>query len=234
MRVSQNATARLPKRSRPSSRSLRCLAAAGTITLAGQGGGGPGGQGGPAGPGRERAGPGGGARRSAANLPTTPTAVALPTMSAGGHRPGTDVRLGAVASARQGSGALRLRGEGVLRLRHGQRPAVQDAHRRAQAGRTARAFSGLVLAESMHGSGAAHMFEFTSIYTMSSGHAAVEILTTSPMQFVQQNEARYKRPSRSPAARPTTSSRRSARSSATGRRSAALPVAEDGARGHVA
>jgi hypothetical protein len=54
------------------------------------------------------------------------------------------------------------------------------------------AFSGLVLAESMHGSGAAHMFEFTSIYTMASGHAAVEILTTSPQQFVQLNEARYK------------------------------------------
>jgi len=53
-------------------------------------------------------------------------------------------------------------------------------------------FSGLVLAESMHGSGAAHMFEFTSIYTMASGHAAIEILTTSPAQFVALNDARYK------------------------------------------
>jgi hypothetical protein len=53
-------------------------------------------------------------------------------------------------------------------------------------------FSGLVLAEAMHGSGAAHMFEFTSHYTMSSGHAAVEILTTSPQQFVELNQARYK------------------------------------------
>ena len=53
-------------------------------------------------------------------------------------------------------------------------------------------FSGLVLAEAMHGSGAAHMFEFTSIYTMASGHAAVEILTTPPAQFVALNEARYK------------------------------------------
>ncbi len=44
----------------------------------------------------------------------------------------------------------------------------------------------------MHGSGAAHMFEFTSIYTMASGHAAVEILTTPPAQFVALNEARYK------------------------------------------
>ena len=53
-------------------------------------------------------------------------------------------------------------------------------------------FSGLVVAESMHGSGAAHIFEFTSHYTMSSGHAAVEILTTSPMQFVELNAERYK------------------------------------------
>ena len=54
-------------------------------------------------------------------------------------------------------------------------------------------FSGLVLAESMHSSGAAHMFEFTSGYLMDSGHAAVEILTTSPQQFVDFNAARYER-----------------------------------------
>ncbi len=52
-------------------------------------------------------------------------------------------------------------------------------------------FSGLVLAEAMHFSGAAHMFEFTSTYTMSSGHAAVEILVTSPAQFKAENQARY-------------------------------------------
>jgi hypothetical protein len=53
-------------------------------------------------------------------------------------------------------------------------------------------FSGLVVAEAMHGSGAAHIFEFTSIYTMASGHIAVEVLTTPPAQFVALNEARYK------------------------------------------
>jgi hypothetical protein len=52
-------------------------------------------------------------------------------------------------------------------------------------------FSGLVLAESMHVSGAAHAFEFTATYVMSSGHAAVEILTTSPQQLVDMNEKRY-------------------------------------------
>ena len=54
-------------------------------------------------------------------------------------------------------------------------------------------FSGLVLAESMHGSGAAHMFEFVSGYLMDAGHAAVEIVTTSPQQFVAFNAARYER-----------------------------------------
>lgn len=52
-------------------------------------------------------------------------------------------------------------------------------------------FSGIVLAEAMHVSGAAHVFEMTSYYTMSAGHAAVEILTTSPQQFVDFNAARY-------------------------------------------
>jgi hypothetical protein len=56
-----------------------------------------------------------------------------------------------------------------------------------------RRFSGLVLAESMHGSGAAHMFEFTSGYLMDSGHAAVEIVTTSPQQFMAFNAERYGR-----------------------------------------
>jgi hypothetical protein len=54
-------------------------------------------------------------------------------------------------------------------------------------------FSGLVLAESMHVSGAAHAFEFTAAYVMDSGHAAVEILTTSPQPFVAFNAARYER-----------------------------------------
>jgi hypothetical protein len=55
-------------------------------------------------------------------------------------------------------------------------------------------FSGLVMVESMHGSGAAHMFEYTSMYTMNSGHAAVEVVTTAntPAELKAMNEARYK------------------------------------------
>ena len=59
--------------------------------------------------------------------------------------------------------------------------------------RDARKFSGLVLAESMHVSGAAHAFEFTAAYVMDSGHAAVEILTTSQDQFVAMNAKRYEK-----------------------------------------
>jgi len=54
-------------------------------------------------------------------------------------------------------------------------------------------FSGLVLAESMHYSGAAHAFEFTAAYTMDSGHTAVEILTTTPAPLKSFNAERYSR-----------------------------------------
>jgi hypothetical protein len=53
------------------------------------------------------------------------------------------------------------------------------------------AYSGLVLAESMHSSGSAHMFEFSAAYIMDSGHIAVEILTTSPQIMQDFNQARY-------------------------------------------
>ena len=52
-------------------------------------------------------------------------------------------------------------------------------------------FSGLVLAEAMHPSGSAHLFEYTSDYLMSSGHAAVEIVTGGLQQFPEHNAARY-------------------------------------------
>jgi hypothetical protein len=51
-------------------------------------------------------------------------------------------------------------------------------------------FSGLVMVEAMHPSGAAHMFEFTSDYTMSSGHIAVEVVTNFT-ELLAQNKERY-------------------------------------------
>src|SRR5215831_18241870 len=52
-------------------------------------------------------------------------------------------------------------------------------------------FSGLVLVEPMHPSGSDHMFEYTSIYTMSSGHAAVAIVTGGLQQVIDANQRRY-------------------------------------------
>jgi alpha/beta hydrolase family protein len=52
-------------------------------------------------------------------------------------------------------------------------------------------FTGLVLTEAMHPSGAAHMFEFTSGYSMSSGHIGVEIVTAGLDVLAAHNKERY-------------------------------------------
>ena len=136
--------------------------------------------------------PGGG--RGAAlvvNLPTVPTAVALPTLSAEITGPGP--MFDSTPSLPPGKGLSAFKYDVkeyfVSGTANGQPYTTRLVVRRPA---NARSFSGLVLAESMHSSGAAHMFEFTSTYTMSSGHAAVEILTTAPMQFTQFNQERYK------------------------------------------
>jgi hypothetical protein len=152
-------------------------------TLSGQIGGAPAGGGFP---GRGRA---GGAPQ--ANLPDTPTAVALPTLSAEVTGPGP--MFDSSPSLAPGKGLAAFNYETheyfVSGTANGE-PYTTRLVVRKPADNSK--FSGLVLAEAMHGSGAAHMFEFTSIYTMSSGHAAVEILTTPPAQFVALNEARYR------------------------------------------
>src|SRR5262245_34598356 len=48
------------------------------------------------------------------------------------------------------------------------------------------------MVEPMHPSGSAHMFEYTSIYTMTSGNAAVEILAGGMQQVIDSNPERYK------------------------------------------
>jgi hypothetical protein len=143
------------------------------------------GQGRPGGPG----GPGG--RGAAQNLPTAPTAVTLPTLSEEITGPGPMFDSTPSLPAGKGLSAYRyeVKEYFVSGTANGQPYKTRLVVRRPASGRP---FSGLVLAESMHGSGAAHMFEFTAHYTMNSGHAAVEILTTDPAQFVQVNEARYK------------------------------------------
>src|SRR6187401_3798478 len=152
---------------------------------AGAGQGGPGGRGfgGPGGP---------GARGPAApsNLPTAPTAVALPTLSEEITGPGPIYE--SVQSLPPGktlaAAGYQAKEYFVSGTANGQpyktRIVVRMPSDKSK-------FSGLVLVESMHGSGSAHMFEFTSMYTMASGHAAVEIQTTAPTNLTQLNAQRY-------------------------------------------
>jgi hypothetical protein len=141
--------------------------------------------------------PGGGRGRAGgpppvpSNLPEMPTAVALPTLSAEVTGPGP--MFDSATSLAPGKGLAAFGYEAheyiVSGTANGEPYTTRIVVRKPKDNSK---FSGLVLAEAMHGSGSAHMFEFTSIYTMSSGHAAVEILTTSPAQFVALNEPRYK------------------------------------------
>jgi hypothetical protein len=133
----------------------------------------------------------GGPPPAPSNLPEVPTAVTLPTISAEITGPGP--MFDSVPSLAPGKGLGAFKYETheyfVSGTANGE-PYTTRLVVRKPADNSK--FSGLVLAEAMHGSGAAHLFEFTSIYTMSSGHAAVEILTTPPAQFVALNEARYR------------------------------------------
>jgi hypothetical protein len=124
------------------------------------------------------------------NLPNSPTAVMLPRLS--GEVTGPGAMFDSAPSHLPGLGPDDLDYETNEYFVSGTadgRPYTSRVVVRRPA--DDRAFSGLVLAESMHSSGAAHAFEFTAVYTMDSGHAAVEILTTSPAQFVAFNAERY-------------------------------------------
>jgi hypothetical protein len=146
--------------------------------------GGPGaGPGGPVGQGGVR----GGSRQE---LPSEPTAVALPQWS--GEVTGPGAMFDSAPSQAPGLSpedfGYETREFFVSGTADG-RPYTTRVVVRKPSGDGA--YSGLVLAESMHSSGAAHAFEFTAAYVMGSGHAAVEILTTSPAQLVEFNAERY-------------------------------------------
>jgi hypothetical protein len=147
----------------------------------GRGGQAPGGPGGPGGRGAVQQ-----------NLPTSPTAVTLPTMT---EITGPGPMYDSAPSQPAGKGLdfykYQLKEYFISGTANGQ-PYKTRMVVRMPADRSR--FSGLVLVESMHGSGAAHMFEYTSMYTMASGHAAVEVVTTpnTPGELTKLNEARYK------------------------------------------
>lgn len=123
-------------------------------------------------------------------IPRVPTAVPLPTLSAPVTGPGP--MFDSAPSQAAGLEPAHFRYETVEYFVSGTADGKPYTTRLVvRQPRSARDFSGLVLAESMHVSGAAHAFEFTAAYVMDSGHAAVEILTTSPQPFAAFNRARY-------------------------------------------
>ena len=124
------------------------------------------------------------------NLPSEPTAVTLPNVSAEVTGPGAI--FDSAPSQAPGHGLADYNyveneyfvsgtadGKPYTTRLVVRRPANDDD------------FSGLVLAESMHSSGAAHAFEFTAMYVMDEGHAAVEILTVAPDRLTAFNTRRY-------------------------------------------
>jgi len=130
------------------------------------------------------------ARPQIPGLPTTPTAVPLPKLSAEIKGPGP--MFDSAPSQAPGLGLDHFKYQTKEFFVSGTADGKQYTTRVVVRKPTDDAkFSGLVLAESMHSSGAAHAFEFTAAYVMSSGHAAVEILTTSPKQFTDLNAKRY-------------------------------------------
>jgi hypothetical protein len=159
------------------------LVTLGAVALGAQIGGVP-----PQGGGRGRA---GGQPPTPSNLPTSPAAVALPTISAEVTGPGPMFDSSPSLAPGKGMDAFGYQAHEYLisGTANGQPYTTRLVIRRPADMST---FSGLVLFEPMHGSGSAHIFEFTSIYAMSSGHVAVEVLTTPPAQLVALNEARYR------------------------------------------
>ncbi len=144
-------------------------------------GGGPGG-----------AGKGGGAPKGApaAPLPTEPTAVALPTLSAKVTGPG----------AMYDSAVSQWPGRDVNFYKYNTDEYFVSGTANGKPYKTRLVirrpadnakFSGLVLAEAMHPAGNAHGFEYTSVYLMSSGHIAAEILTQTNAVPLGFNKGRY-------------------------------------------
>ena len=144
------------------------------------------GQGGPGGAG------GGGRGGPAAVLPATPTAVTLPTITGPITGPGEMYQ--SVQSLAPGHDLAKYKYEAreyfISGMAQGQPYKTRIVVRKPANNSR---FSGFVLIEPMHPSGSAHMFEMTSIYTMTSGHAAVELQPAGGLQVVTAaNAERYK------------------------------------------
>src|SRR4051812_39673441 len=125
------------------------------------------------------------------NVPDHPTAVALPDVSGPVTGPGTIYE--SVQSLAPGMDLAHFNYEAreyfisgtANGSPYGTRIVVRKPADTAK-------FNGLVLAEPMHPSGSAHMFEFTSIYGMSTGYIAIDMLITGMQQVIDHNPERYR------------------------------------------
>jgi len=126
-----------------------------------------------------------------ANLPENPAPVALPEVSGPVTGPGTMYE--SVQSLAPGKELSNFNYEAkeyfVSGTANGRPYKTRVVVRKPVS--SAR-FNGLVLAEPMHPSGSAHMFEFTSIYGMSTGYIAVDMLIGGMQQVIDHNPERYK------------------------------------------
>ncbi len=126
-----------------------------------------------------------------ANLPESPTPVALPEVSGPVTGPGTMYE--SVQSLAPGKGLSNFNYEAkeyfVSGTANGKPYKTRVVVRKPVNNAT---FNGLVLAEPMHPSGSAHMFEFTSIYGMSTGYISIDMLIGGMQQVIDHNPERYK------------------------------------------
>jgi hypothetical protein len=147
-------------------------------------------QSGAQGGGNVKGGKGNAAKGAPSNLPSEPTAVALPAISAKITGPGA--MYDSSSSLWPGRDMKFYKYEVdeyfVTGTANGKPYKTRLAIRKPAD--NAR-FTGLVLAESMHPAGFAHGFEFTSIYLMDAGHIAADILTSGPALFTAFNAQRY-------------------------------------------
>lgn len=125
------------------------------------------------------------------NLPENPTPVAFPAVSEQVTGPGTMYE--SVQSLAPGKGLSNfnyVENEYFVSGTANGRPYKTRVVVRRPIDNTR--FNGLVLAEPMHPSGSAHMFEFTSIYGMSTGYIAIDMLIGGMQQVIDHNPERYK------------------------------------------
>ena len=125
------------------------------------------------------------------NLPSSPVATVLPTISAEITGPGPIFE--SLMELRPTDDMASFKYEAheyfVSGIATGQPYTTRIVVRRPS---DSSRFSGLVLAESMHPSGNAWMFHFTHAYSMTSGHVGLDILTSTSVPFAEFNPERYK------------------------------------------